>query len=364
VASTGPARTAEDPILELRDATVSFDMERGQARVLDEVSLSVRRGEVLGIVGESGSGKSMCASSMLDAVVEPGRLTGEVIYHPKGGEPVDLLEVDAAELKRLRWEEIAFLVQAAQSAFNPTMTVKGHFTETLATHDYPVEEGLERGRELLEQLHLVPEQVLNSYPHELSGGMKQRALVALSLLLEPDVLVMDEPTSALDLLMQRSIVSLLNRLKDEYDLTMVFVTHDLPIVADVADRLAVMYAFEVVEVGPTETITGAAAHPYTRALIRSVPDVRAPLDRMEGIPGSSPDPVNVPTGCSYRTRCPLSDDWCEANDPTLTPIEGDEHVAACFYPEEARRTLPIGAPDEELGPDGDLRGSDGGGASE
>ena len=330
----------EDVVLELRNASVTFDMDRGQSRVLDRVDLTVRRGEVLGVVGESGSGKSMCASAMIDAVIKPGVLTGDVIYHPEGDEPINLRDLDRDELKRVRWEEIAFLVQAAQSAFNPTMSIREHFIETLSTHDYDVGEGMDYARELLEELYLNPTQVLDSHPHELSGGMKQRALIALSLVLRPEVLIMDEPTSALDLLMQRSIISLLINLKEQYDLTLVFVTHDLPIVADIADRIAVMYAFEFVEIGPTDRITREAGHPYTRALINSVPSVLAPIEEMRAIEGSSPDPVNVPSGCSYNPRCPLAEPVCSTDDPEFHPI-ADEHAAKCFFWEQAAEEIPM-----------------------
>jgi oligopeptide/dipeptide ABC transporter ATP-binding protein len=193
---------------------------------------------------------------------------------------------------------------------------------------------------------------MDSYPHELSGGMKQRALIALGLVLDPDVLVMDEPTAALDLLMQRSIISLLADLREKYDLTMVFITHDLPLVSDLADRLAVMYAFDLIELGPTGELVDHAAHPYTRALLNSVPNISAPVESMQVIEGASPDPVNVPAGCSYHPRCPLADERCTADDPPFAPVsiqhpdlaatsdEGD-HIAACFYPDEARETLPL-----------------------
>ena len=330
----------EDPVLELRDVTVRFEMERGESRVLDAVDLDVRRGETLGVVGESGSGKSMCASAILNAVVDPGVLTGSVRYHPSDGDPVDLLELGDDELKRIRWNEIAFLVQAVQSAFNPTMTVRSHFIETLETHDADLDAGMERARELLREVYLDADQVLDLHPHELSGGMKQRALIALSLVLEPEVLVMDEPTSALDLLMQRSIISLLAKLKADYDLTLVFIKHDLPIVSDIADRLAVMYAFEFVEVAPTETIQHEAGHPYTRALIKSVPDVVAPVSEMQPIDGSSPDPINVPEGCSYHPRCPLADDQCIENDPGFYEVDA-EHAAKCHHWDQAAEAIPM-----------------------
>jgi oligopeptide/dipeptide ABC transporter ATP-binding protein len=316
-------------------------MARGESKVVDDVDLDIRRNEILGIVGESGSGKSMLASSLLDAVVDPGTLTGSVRYHPSDGEPVDIVSASESELKRLRWEEISFAIQGAQSAFNPTMTIGTHFDETLRAHDADVDAGLDHARELLRDLYLDPELVLESYPHELSGGMKQRALVALSLVLEPDVLVMDEPTAALDLLMQRSIIGLLQQIKEKYGLTLVFVTHDLPLVADIADRIAVMYAFSIVELGPTEAILAGSAHPYTRALLNAVPDLSTPAAEVSPIEGSSPDPVDVPQGCSYSPRCPLADSQCLNDDPPFYEV-GDEHVSACHYWEAARSDLASG----------------------
>jgi oligopeptide/dipeptide ABC transporter ATP-binding protein len=332
----------DDVVFEVRDASVTFDMERGESRVLDNVDFDFERGEIVGMIGESGSGKSMLASALLDAVVDPGQLSGQIIYHPSEGEPIDILSLSKQELKSVRWEEIAFVVQGAQSGFNPTMTIEDHFLETLREHDADVNAGMDRGAELLRDLYMEPENVMDSYPHELSGGMKQRALIALGLILEPEVLIMDEPTAALDLLMQRSIVSLLADLREKYDLTMVFITHDLPLVSDLADRLAVMYAFEVIEVGPTEEMLERAAHPYTRALLNSVPNVTAPVEEMRTIEGSAPDPVNVPEGCSYHPRCPLADEHCQAEDPELRTVdEASGHAAACFYWEDAQETIPM-----------------------
>lgn len=328
----------EDTIIEIRNAEVTFEMDRGTSRVLNGVDLEVQRREILGVVGESGSGKSMLASAMLDAVEEPGQLSGEIIYHPPDGDPIDVLALSDEELKRFRWEEVAMVFQGALSSFNPTMKISGHFEETLRAHDADVGEGMERAHQLLSDLYLDPERILSSYPHELSGGMSQRALIALSLILEPNMLVMDEPTAALDLLMQRSILSLLSELREKYDLTVVFITHDLPLVAGLADRLAVLYAFELAEVGAADELVRDAAHPYTRALLKAVPNLNAPLDTMQSIEGSAPDPVNIPTGCTYADRCPLADEQCHSADPPMYSVENG-HVAACHYWEEARETI-------------------------
>jgi oligopeptide/dipeptide ABC transporter ATP-binding protein len=328
----------DDPILEVRNASVTYD--DGETYVLDEVSLAVERGEILGVVGESGSGKSMFASAMLDAIPSPGKLSGEVLYHPEEGETVDVLNLSDSELREYRWADVSMVFQGAMSSFNPTMKVGNHFKETLRSHDRRVPEGMEFARQLLADLYLDPERVLDSYPHELSGGMQQRALIALSLLLEPDVLVMDEPTAALDLLMQRSILMLLEDLKEKYGVTMVFITHDLPLVASLADRMAVMYAFELVEAGPRDQIIGDAGHPYTRALLNATPNIDAPLEEMQPIPGKSPAPINVPDGCSYADRCPLATPECRVDDPSFAVVE-DEHSVACHHWETAKQEIPL-----------------------
>ncbi|WP_436926136.1 ABC transporter ATP-binding protein [Halosimplex amylolyticum] len=341
--------SVSDPIIQLRNTSVTFDMDRGESRVLDSVDLDIQREEVLGVVGESGSGKSMLASSLLDAVVRPGILQGDVIFNRASGESVVVNDLEEEELRQLRWEEISMVFQGAMSSFNPTMTIRGQFKETLDVHDADIEEGMERANRLLSDLYLDPERVLGSYPHELSGGMKQRTLIALSLILEPEVLVMDEPTASLDLLMQRSIISLLETVKEQYDLTLVFISHDLPLVAELADRLGVMYAFEFVELGPTEEILRDAAHPYTRSLLNSTPNLDAGVEQMRPIEGSSPDPVNVPEGCSYHPRCPLADETCTIEDPEFQQVTEDR-AAACFYWEDSADAIPFTLTDHE-GPD-------------
>jgi len=307
--------------------------------VLRETEVNIRENEIFAIVGESGSGKSMFASTMVDAVPEPGVATGDITYHPAEGEPTRILDLEEDELKELRWEEIAMVFQGAMSSFNPVQTIEEHFVETLVAHDYAVEEGVEKARQLLSDLYIDPSRVLDSYPHELSGGMRQRVLIALSLLLEPEVLIMDEPTGALDLLMQRSIISLIEEVKSKYDLTVVFISHDLPLATSLADRVGVVYAFEFIEIGPTETILNNAAHPYTRALFRATPNLNAPLDQMKPVEGSAPDPANTPEGCSYHPRCPLADERCRTVDPELYDVE-DDHGAACHYWEDAADAVP------------------------
>jgi oligopeptide/dipeptide ABC transporter ATP-binding protein len=328
----------DDPVIEMRNVSVTYD--DGDTYVLDHVDLDIERDEIIGVIGESGSGKSMLASSLLDAVPDPGYLTGSITYRPASGEEIDVLELSKKELKALRWEEISMVFQGAMSSFNPTMKIGGHFEETLKAHDADVEAGMDRARELLGDLYLQPDRVLNSYPHELSGGMQQRALIALSLVLEPEMLVMDEPTAALDLLMQRSILQLLEEMQTKYDLTMLFITHDLPLVASLADRMGIMYAFQLIEVGGSREIVEDAAHPYTRALLNATPNLDAPLEEMRPIEGDQPAPVNVPDGCSYHPRCPLATEECVAEEPDFEMVT-DSHRSACYHWEASRDEIRL-----------------------
>ncbi|WP_114579017.1 ABC transporter ATP-binding protein [Saliphagus sp. LR7] len=342
VESTGQSSTSQetDHILEIRNVDVKFGMERGTSKVLDNVSADINREEILGVVGESGSGKSMFASALLDAVVRPGRTSGEITYFSESGDKIDVLGLDDKDLKKFRWEEISMVFQGAMNSFNPTITIEKHFKETLKAHDYNVEEGLDRAREILSDLYLDPDRIFRSYTHELSGGMKQRTLIALSLVLEPPVLVLDEPTAALDLLMQRSILTLLRELKEKYNLTLIFITHDLPLIAELSDRMAIMYAFEFVELGTTKEVLENASHPYTRSLLNSTPNLETEVEDMEPIEGSSPDPVNIPSGCSYHPRCPLADGLCESEDPGYEEISRS-HRAACFHWEQSADAVPF-----------------------
>ncbi|WP_310925714.1 ABC transporter ATP-binding protein [Halogeometricum salsisoli] len=329
-----------DPILEVRDAHVTYS--GGDTYVMEDVNVDIDRHEVLGIVGESGSGKSMFASALMDAVPDPGLLTGQITYNREDGSSVDVLELSDEELRKFRWEEVSMVFQGAMSSFNPTMKISAHFKETLKAHDKNVSEGLDFARELLENLYLEPNRVLDSYPHELSGGMQQRALIALSMVLDPEVLVMDEPTAALDLLMQRSILQLLDNLQSQYDLTIIFITHDLPLIASLADRMAIIYAFQFAEIGPRDEIIGDSAHPYTRALLNATPNLDAPLEEMQPIEGEGPAPVNVPQGCRYHPRCPLATDECREVDPPLAAVgDGGTHRTACHHWQEAQEEIPL-----------------------
>lgn len=334
--------TTRDTVLELRDIRVTYETSRGHATVVDDVSIDIERGETLAIVGESGSGKSTLGSVLIDEVQDPGITTGELLYYPEeGSDPINVLELSERQLRRVRWEEISFVSQAATNSFNPTITIRQHFTETFEAHDVNRAEGLERAREVLEDFNLEPERILDAHQHNLSGGEKQRAMLALSLVFDPEVVILDEPAAGLDLLVQRNILSLLYEIKDEYDLTLVMISHDIPIVAGFADRMAVMYAFQFVEVGQAREVLLSPEHPYTRLMSQSNLSLDKSFDDVMVMDGEPPDPVSVPSGCSFHPRCPISDDRCETEEPELRAEEGGTHEVACFYPDKAVDRIPL-----------------------
>lgn len=328
-------RVEDDTVVQMRNVEVSYNMPRGRARVLNDVDLDIKRGETLGIVGESGSGKSMCASTLMNAVEDPGVTTGEILYNPPDREPVDILDVSKRQLKLLRWEEIAMVHQGAMNAFNPTLSIRRHFLETFDAHNVDTDDGFERAEEVFSQLNLEAERILDSYGHELSGGEKHRALLALALVFSPEVLILDEPTSSLDLLTQRNLLSTLLEVKEEYDLTLVFISHDIPVISGIADRLAVMYAFEIAELGQAREVILEPEHPYTRLMLSATLDLDKSYDETNNIAGQTPDPINVPSGCSFHPRCPIADDRCEVEDPHLQSEQESDHEVACFYPDVA-----------------------------
>jgi len=339
-------RGVDDAVLEIRDARVTFEMARGRAEVLQGVNLDIERGECLGIVGESGSGKSTFGSTLMDAVEDPGVLTGDITYYPEpDSDGMDILDLNSRELKAYRWEHVSTVSQASGNSFSPTLSVRRHFVDTFEAHNVDVESGMETARERLREMQLEPERILSSYQHELSGGEKQRAMIALSLVFDPEVLILDEPTVGLDLMVQRNILSLLYDIRQEYDLTMIYITHDLPTIAGIADRLAVMYAFDIVEMGQTREVLLSPQHPYTRMFTKASPGLETPAEAIETIPGDSPDPINVPQGCPFHPRCPIAQERCEIDDVELRSSEDSDHEVACFYPERAVDDIPIAGHD-------------------
>lgn len=287
-------------------------------------------GQTTALVGESGSGKTTLALAITRSLPPAARVSGGEILYNGGGSAVNLLNLQEKELNNYRWREIAIIYQSALNAFNPVLTIKDHFIETVKAHNRSAksDEILERARYLLNLVALEPDRVLRSYPHELSGGMRQRSFIALSLLLNPKVLILDEPTTALDVLTQDNIINILKDIKRKLNITMIFVTHDLALAAEIADRIAVMYAGRIVELADVYEIFYNPRHPYTIGLLKSIPSLSKELGELTPIPGSPPDLVQLPSGCKFHPRCPYADEECREEEPVLMDI-APNHMVAC-----------------------------------
>ena len=315
---------APDPLLEVRDLTVSF----GKVRAVEGVSLSIDHGKVYGLVGESGCGKSTLAYSLLGLVAPPGRVAaGAVRFRGR-----DLARMSYSELRRLRAQHIAVVFQAAMSGFNPVISIGAQVEHILGAHPdvYPDrQEGRKYFEELLQIVRLRPEQVWRTYESRLSGGMKQRIAIAIALLLKPEVLVLDEPTTALDVLSQRLVIDIVRDLHERLGTTVVFVTHDLAVVAELAERVAVMYAGRLVESGSVEEIFfGDRRHPYVNALISAMPSVTADPASLRSIPGQVPDLSALPPGCRFEPRCGFAQPLCQQAEPELR-ASASGHAVSC-----------------------------------
>jgi peptide/nickel transport system ATP-binding protein len=322
-----PDRTAS--FLEVQDLTVSF----GKVRAVEGVSLSIEPGKVYGLVGESGCGKSTLAYSLLGLVPPPGRIASGAVRF-RGN---DLARMSYKELRRLRAVHIAVVFQAAMSAFNPVITIGAQVEHILDAHPdvYPTrEEGRQHFEELLRLVRLRPEQVWSAFESRLSGGMKQRVAIAIALLLRPEVLVLDEPTTALDVLSQRLVIDIIRDLHERLNTTVIFVTHDLAVVAELADRVAVMYAGRLVESGSVDEIFfDDRRHPYVKALISAMPSVVADPSSLRSIPGQVPDLSDLPPGCRFAPRCGLVQPICREVEPKLL-VNAVGHAVSCHVVNE------------------------------
>jgi len=328
------------PVLTIEEVEAVYQLIDGQeVHAVDHVSLTVMPGEVLGIVGESGCGKSTLASILSFTARPPLRIKKGTLTFDERRIPL----TDSHLVPRgWRGRAIALLPQGAMNSLNPTLRVRDFAVDVLRAHEPSIDRqiAIERARERLEQLSLPP-RALDSYPHQLSGGMKQRVVAVLSTLLNPRILVADEPTSALDVSSQRALVNLLLELLDRGIITSIlFISHDLPLLSTVADRIAVMYAGEIVEIGTTSQIVRTPLHPYTQALISAtlVPEQTVRGRRIEGIPGQPPDLRKPPSGCRFHPRCPYAMERCKRERPPLEPI-GDQKVA-CWWAFQRLEVLP------------------------
>ena len=319
-------------VIEVRDLSVGFATDYGEVEAVDEVSFEVREGEVLGLVGESGSGKSVTATAILRLIRKPGRLTqGSIML---GGR--DLCRLNEDELQQIRGTEIALISQTPRTALNPLLTVGQQVARMFVLHA-----GLtkaESRKRAIEMLALVgipePERRARQYAHQFSGGMCQRVMIAMALATRPRLLIADEPTTGLDVSTAARILDLLRELGRETGASILLITHDLGVVATTCHRVAVMHAGQVVEVAPVRALFRHPAHPYTRALVRSIPRVDREIT-MEPIPGAVPSLLNAPAGCRYADRCPWVEERCRRQKPAMTEI-APEHFVACFAVEDGR----------------------------
>lgn len=321
------------PLLEVSDLRVGFRTDQGEALAVDGVSFSVGAGETLGIVGESGCGKSVSALAILGLVADPpGRILPGSSIRLHGEE---LLTASPARLRNVRGGRIAMVFQEPMTCLNPVLRVGDQIAEAVRLHTELRGDAVkERVVALLGRVEMPdPAGLARAWPHQLSGGMRQRAMIAMALAGDPDLLIADEPTTALDVTIQARILELLDDLRRERELALLLITHDLGVVAQVADRVAVMYAGRIVEEGPSAKLLSRPAHPYTVGLLRSIPDPDRPGDRLEAIPGSVPPPHAWPSGCRFHPRCTVALDRCRGDSPPL--MEAPVTRAACWLVEEA-----------------------------
>jgi peptide/nickel transport system ATP-binding protein len=328
----------KEPVLEIKDLNVDYGLGDQAVHAVRDVNLTLHRGEVLGLAGESGSGKSTLAYGLTRLLPPPGIISGgQVIYHPANAEPYDVLALNDRQLRAFRWAETAIVFQGAMNSLNPVHKISVQLTDVIAAHDPSLSKAarLARARELLRLVGIAADR-MDSYPHQLSGGMRQRVMIGMALALEPQVVIMDEPTTALDVVMQRQILGELIALRERLGFSVLFITHDLSLLVEFSDRIAIMYGGRIVEEAPAAALYRDSLHPYSEGLLGSFPALRGPKRELSGIPGSPPDLRGMPTGCSFHPRCPKAFEPCSDLIPVLgrpdTPDRATRSVACHLHP--------------------------------
>ncbi|MEU4762249.1 ABC transporter ATP-binding protein [Actinosynnema sp. NPDC023794] len=318
-----------DAVLEIRGLNVDYGLGEEAVHAIRDVDLTLHRGEVLGLAGESGSGKSTLAYGLTRLLPPPGVITGgEVLYHPDGGDPVDVLRMSHPQLRKFRWAETAIVFQGAMNSLNPVHRISTQLTDVIKAHDPRGSSAsrLARARELLHLVGISADR-LDSYPHQLSGGMRQRVMIGMALALEPKVVIMDEPTTALDVVVQRQILRQLVELRERLGFSVVFITHDLSLLVEFSDRIAIMYGGRIVEEAISADLYRDPLHPYSHGLLNSFPALRGPKRELTGIPGSPPDLRAMPAGCAFHPRCPHAMERCGVEVPVLGVPPAKNHAA-------------------------------------
>jgi peptide/nickel transport system ATP-binding protein len=324
-----------DPIVEVRNLYVYFYTYAGVVKAIEDVSFCIERGETYCLVGETGCGKSVTSRAITRLILPPGRIErGKIYYYPEPGKKIDIMKLREGEVKRIRGSEISYIFQDPGTALDPLYTIGYQIAETMLVHGRirRIKEGIPRAIELLRKTLIPdPEKRVKAYPHELSGGMKQRAVIATALANNPKLVVADEPTTALDATVQAQIMELLRDLKKKEGLTILLITHNMGLVAEMCDRVAVMYAGTIVEEAPTEELFKNPLHPYTRLLLRAVPNPLKRMDKLESIPGTVPNLIYPPPGCRFHPRCPHAMDICHEKRPPEVWVNENHRVACWLY---------------------------------
>jgi len=318
----------KSPLLEVRDLSTYFFTEEGVVRAVYNVSFEIHPGEILSLVGESGCGKSVTGLSILKLIPSPpGRIvSGEILFDGR-----NLLHLEEKQMERVRGNEISMIFQEPMTSLNPVFTIGNQIMEAILLHQgLDKTEARRRTIEMLDRVQIPsPETRIDAYPHQLSGGMRQRAMIAMALSCQPKLLIADEPTTALDVTIQAQVLQLLREIQREMGMAVMLITHDLGVVAEIADRVAVMYAGRLVEYAPIQGIFGQMHHPYTKGLLDSIPQLHEKRRRLDAIPGQVPDPVDLPVGCKFHPRCYLMIEECKKEEPPLFQVNGD-HFSRCI----------------------------------
>jgi len=316
-----------DVLVSIRNLDVHYYTRMGVVKALDKVSLDIERGQLIGLVGESGCGKSTLGFAILRLIPPPGRIVGGSILF----DAEELLDKDGAYMRQIRGKRISMVFQDPMTSLNPLQKIGDHLVETITTHEsVSKQEAWKRAEELVDRLGISPSR-LSDYPHQFSGGMRQRIMISLALALDSDLIIADEPTTSLDVIVEAQILDLLKELKAAYNMTLMLITHNMGIVAELVDRVAVMYAAKIVEVADALDLFANPVHPYTQGLLKSIPNIKLLDQEFEIMKGSPPDLIDPPTGCRFHPRCLHAMDICSEVDPPLKHVENGTMVACHLY---------------------------------